>query len=461
MPLSIGERKQAIIDIRDGFTRADLKQLLRGDFSMELEWVVPEAGLEAQVAELISYCERHELIGRLLNAAAGRRPQNANLRHLADLYPPMESTDRPTLDLINMATAAFSAVPNLLQANSQILDRFKPFVSSYDVAERHVGQLQRYKKLHHCLHIIELMEGQIDQAIGTLGIARSAVRGAVSLRSVTGQLKRAGDLADVISGLENPDLEQTWLDYVNQAIEMFQSAADRRDADQAAIGYDLLKRVVAQDPFRIQQLIFGEFEKIPMAGLVFSLRVVQDAPAHPAVLETVKLGLVAFEQTQRKLALLVHEHRAWQNLDNSLRYARQAYQPVYEYLSELPVGGGKAPSLAAGGGGVAVVMENPATASIDKRLGVLFRALKDVAAKFVALQRYASAARLGDLTSYANQFVAAVSANDEAAIAEPFESFCGLVLNTFVAVDEELLSLADNLTRIGTPLQAILRILQC
>src|SRR5262249_42472185 len=167
--------------------------------------LVKEDGLQAQVEQLVPYFERHKQVGRLVRAMAVYRSDTRS-EELAQKYAPEpEEPDQPTGTLMARPVAAFNAVPSALQADPGARGQFKPFLKAYQEAAKYVDLLQRYKKLHHCLHCIELKLSEIREAAVKLADPEKKKRldAVRSLESYSRQIKQGDNLNEFISGLEN------------------------------------------------------------------------------------------------------------------------------------------------------------------------------------------------------------------------------------------------------------------
>lgn len=444
---------RAILDV---FSPSELKAELRTGMNLRLEWIVRDAGLEEQVAELLAYAERHRQTGCLLGKLAGARPGNAAFQELATRYPPEPTVPvRSAAELIRGAVAAFEVVPQLL-ADPEVRGRFGPFIDAYQKANAAIDRMHCYKQLHHCLHVLQLQEREIASACKALA---NNDEEASNLELYSDELERAAAEAKRLAeGLATAALERTWIHNLEQAIVKLRQAADHGDPGPGLQAQRLLRRILVRDPSRIHGLIVEQCSTIPLQDLVLSLRLLSDASRHTALHDRLRDGLTSFEDTQARLNHLVDEHAVWNNLDNSLRLALESWQ-AWTALDRSPRHTG-APALAAVGesasGAGRFDEEGPGADHADQ----LLADWADVSEKYVAVLRVApKERRLERLNSFAQDLEKASQCQDIGVFSVKFGRFCGLALTRFVEVDESLMNLASNLTRIGDPLRAIVGIL--
>jgi hypothetical protein len=450
--------------ILECYDRHGFEELVRVRFSVKLEWIVRDAGLAEQVAELFEFAARHHLTGRLLKEAAEYPPPKVKLRPLAERYPPdPDEPSRPAAELIGEAVGGFEVVPDLLKQD-QVRAQLTPFAQAYQEAAAHIDLLRGLKTLHDCLHTIQLQYREIAESAQRITEGR---RGAGALESYADGLELAAEQCGYldgdkwgapVSGLPNPGPEKTWLRNLRRAVEDLRAAAEAADgapaADSAETAIHLLGRILGRDPNRLQWLILNQFAVVPFPALVFSLRAIRDAPAAPAVRGRLADGLTALEAVHLRLARLVAEHTAWQNLDNSLRVALDSWYELLATDRRRAVGRA---AVAAGVGGPRAEEEDSQTEYANR----LLQDWPDVAEKFAEVRdRAAPGRRLDRLTGYAKAIETAAAARDFGHVFDVFEPFAQLALRCFIEVDKEVLALAGDLARVGEPLRAILEVIR-
>lgn len=439
--------------ILEAFSREDLIFVVRTGMKLRLEWIVRDAGLETQVTELLGYTERHQQTGCLLVELARSRPTNTALQDLAQRYPPESAGPvRPATELIRGAVAAFEVVPQLL-IDPEVRGRFAPFIEAYQKANTAIDRLHCYKRLHHCLHVLQKQEREISGACDALA---GSGRDDGDLEIYADDLERAAEQAEeLVGGLETAGQERTWIHNLKRAIVKLRQAADQVEAAPGLEAQRLLRRILVRDPSRIHGLIFAQCQAIPLRDLVLSLRLLGEATQPTSLHERLRQGMTAFEDTQVRLNRLVHEHAAWNDLDNSLRLALQSWQA----FSHTPPAAGVAVLAAAVGPPTEVsLMEEDFDAD---QIDQLLADWTDVSEKYVVVLREAPGERrLERLNTYAQELEKASQCHDIGSFCQKFERFCVLAQNRFVEVDESLMNLASDLTRVGAPLRAIVEILQ-
>jgi len=456
--------KTACLLVLDCYDRHALEELVRMRLNLRLEWIVRDAKLAEQVAELFEFAARHRLTGRFLKEAAEYPPPKEKLRPLAEQYPPdPDEPARPVVDLVEEVVGTFKAFPDILKEH-EVRAQMKPFAGAYKEAAAHIGLLHRYKALHDCLHTIQLQYREIAVSAQLIAEGRR-VGGAIE--SYADGLEAAAEKCgymdgeqwgELLNGLLNPGPEKTWLRKLHRIVEVLRGAAEAAaDASAAASTEDaihLLDRILARDPIRLHGLILTQFEIISLLTLVGSLREIQNTPAAPAVRDQLARGLTALEVLHLQLVRLVVEHTAWQNLDNSLRVALDSW---YELLAVDRRRAAERRLVAVGAGGSWVEEEDSQTEYANR----LLQDWPDVAEKFAEVQtRAAPGRRLERLTKYADAIKTAAAARDFGHVFDVFEPFADQALRRFIDVDKELMALANELKPIGEPLQAIAEVMQ-
>ncbi len=459
MPPLIGDDlTTAFTLVLECYDRQMLEQLIRGRFAIRLEWIVREDGLAKQVAELFEFTNRHRLTGRLLKEMAEYPPPKVKLRPLAEKCPPdPDEPNRPVAALIKDAVRAFDEVPVLLN-EGEVRARFAPFIAAYQEAATHIDLLRRYKGLHDCLHVMQLKFREIGRAAEDLAEDPTE---AGSLNSYADELDEAvaGDdttpgLDELLAGLPNQGPEQTWIRNLRRAIGRLREAAASHDPEPAEDGIRLIGRILDRDSVRIHGIILRQSEVIPLPSLVFSLRVIRDTPTAPDVRTRLADGLAALEAVHLKFVLLVAEHTAWQNLDNSLRVALDSW---YEMLAVDRRRAADRSLVAVGAHGAPIDEDDSQTVYANR----LLEDWPDVAEKFAEVRaRAAQGRRLDRLIRYGTEMQTAGAAGDFGRVFDVFEPFAQEALRRFIEVDKSLLKLAYDLTRIGESLRAVLEVMQ-
>jgi hypothetical protein len=457
-PLTSADLTTACELILECYDRPTLEQLIRDRFDLRLEWVVRDAGLAEQVTELLKFAGRHRLTGRLLKEAADYPPPRLKLRPLAEKYPPdPDEAARPAAALIGEAIGAFEEIPVLLK-ESDVRARFTPYTAAYQDAANHIDLLRRYKGLHDCLCVIQLKYPEISRAAKDLA---EDPREAGSLNSYADGLEAAmaGDdktpgVHQLLEKLPNQGPELTWLGKLQRAVIQLREAANRHDPKPAEEAIHDLSQILQSNPIRIQGIILHQFEVVPLPSLIFSLRAIQDTPVALPVRKRLDDGLTALEAVHLKLIFSVAEHTAWQNLDNSLRLALESW---YELLAVKRRRAAER-NLVPVGAGVVQIEEDDSQSVYANRL---LEDWRDVFKKFDDVRaRAAPGRRLDPLAKYAEAIGPEPTARDFGAVFDSFEPFARLALHRFIEVDKGLLALADELTDIGGPLQAILEVVR-
>jgi len=446
--------KTAMTLLLESYDRPSLEELIRVRFSLRLEWIVRDAGLAEQVAELFDFAARHRLSGRILKEAYEYPPPRLKLRPLAEKYPPdPDEPARPVAALVDEAVVAFEEVPVLL-SQGEARARFTPFTTAYQEAATHIDLLGRYKALHDCLHVIQLQYREIGRAAEALA---EDSREAASLNGYADRLEdAAAPIDERLAGVPNQPPEQTWVRNLRRAIDSLRQAATSRDSGPAEEAIRLLGRILDRDPGRIHGLVLRQSEAIPLPALIFSLRVIWETPGGRGQ-QRLAGGLTALEALQLRLARLVAEHTAWQNLDNSLRVALESW---YELLAtDRRRAAERTRGLATIGTGATVMAEDDDSQTVYAQR--LLEDWPDVHARFNEVRDLApSTRRLERLVRYADDLAASAAVFNFGGVFDAFEPFSQLALSRFVEVDKELMNLAEKLTRIGEPIQAILGVIR-
>ena len=181
-----------------------------------------------------------------------------------------------------------------------------------------VAALEVYKNLHDSLHNLQLRN------FSTLFTAAKHVKdgaddGGVLRQFVDDVRKTCVDSRPVAQRLARDDelraaTELKWIDRLEGAARELRGAIDREDSDRARVALNMIRRVVEQEPSRLNSQIFLIARDLQLAQLEDALKRVESVQGGSGI------GGASASLQALKWALLarVVEHTRWQEADDGL-----------------------------------------------------------------------------------------------------------------------------------------------
>jgi len=223
------------------------------------EKVEEKAPLEVQVFQLLRAVEREGYTTVLLRSILEARPGRLELREaIAQYYSQaLEAPPPPGVQSQNVVTgvetlqtqlAESPAVRDVIVASREKLD---PLMENIDV-------LFNYKVLHDCLHTIQLRQYPIIadkvKQFRTDPLASADLESNIlELKDICSDARKAAESLPDEAAVRAQELQ--WVQALESAIAELSKCVDSLDDHGAARAVRLIRRVIRQEPFRINALL--------------------------------------------------------------------------------------------------------------------------------------------------------------------------------------------------------------
>jgi hypothetical protein len=406
------------------FDKAELKQLVKVklEFDLFVEAATENDRLENIAYDLMVYLNRHGLVHEFLEAVATERPKDEGLRQFVLRAEGTAPTVSPK-EQIGAFESAIQTVAKQARADSKFRELVGMGKVRFELVRDELDRLARYKALHDCLHNLQLMLSAITRAGRAFPADRTAGR---DLLTYVDQLAREATRArKSTSGLLTEPDELVWVEDFDRALVAIPTAVKSNPPASVADAVDALGRLLPEAA-RINGEMIGAARRLA-PGLDQLAKVLDDLPECPAttpgaprgeVVGRLEAGAHALDGLTPRLAGLANTHDTWQKIETALAAA--------EAIPDGP------PS------------RRVPRWNLTKKL----------------LERVCPTGSTGDPTADPVTLTQQWEQTTEAIAAEN----CYLTLRTaelheFKKVDDQLLGLADQLTKTVQPLNTLLEVI--
>ena len=334
------EAFDVLIDlIANAFDADTLEMHVKRKIGINLYDVVEEKTLPVQVFQLLIASEKEGYTTLLLHSLVEARPGVLQLRNAIAQYCPqaLEAPPSPGVQSQTVVTGVeilktqfdhSPAVRDVIAASREKLD---PLMENIDI-------LFNYKVLHDCLHTIQLRQYPIIvdkiKQFRTDPLASADLEtNLLELKDTCGDAcKAAGSLPDEAAVRAQ---EMQWIKALESAIGELGKAVDDLDDHGAARAVRLVRRVIWQEPFRINALLTFVAEKLPLEELTQTIEKVISAAraAAPPALE-LESALHTLQNIVPQLRGRVAEHKQWQEVENDFWEATDCIERRTPYSIE-------------------------------------------------------------------------------------------------------------------------------
>jgi hypothetical protein len=184
--------------------------------------------------------------------------------------------------------------------------------------------LQAYKNLHDILQRIQFEYDSIVDEVRRLRDGGTDRYGARLLKSLIGKVSRfcqdASDAADVLDRIKaGSGLEKSWIRDVTSTLENLEKAIQRLDKDEARSSVLTLRRILGQEPARVNSVIYATAERLTLNNLVQLLSKVASLPwLLPLEEKDIALSKLRLAGLVGELGGLVAVHNRWQGIEKEL-----------------------------------------------------------------------------------------------------------------------------------------------
>jgi hypothetical protein len=322
------------------FVLSDFQQLVLYSLGEPLANFVDEhRALPAVAFDLLGETDRRGVTELLLRAAVQARPARPDLRDVvgrvcpAALAQPAEARDQ-----VQVVGRAVTAVQARL-ADERVRRRVADSRDKLAAVAGQIDQLERYKRLHECLHVIlfryyhqiadTARRFKTDPlASDTLADYITDLQGqARTARAVIGGLP-AGPIGQ---GLELPRVAD-----LDTAAGELATAREQLNELPAGNAVRRLKRVLAFHPIRINQALTTIAAALPLGLLAETLAAAASATEADKAADPIRFGEATLRALHPRLLARVAEHTAWQQAENDLwRAEDDLYQQTADARDEF------------------------------------------------------------------------------------------------------------------------------
>jgi hypothetical protein len=287
------------------FSLEELKTLC-ADLHVKYD-VLPGEDLESKARELIAYLGRRN-----------RLPELAAI--CAQLRPPV-SVGAISVEYSRPIRHGLNALAELMQT-PEVRTAVVTFRAGFRAASEQIHRLAAYKQLHDLLHNLQFqcygpLLAEVERAAGT-ELATDVLSGyEFTLQGILRDLKEVAGQTSLTA------TEKLWIQDVTKAHQALTGAVDDSDAALLKSAVRILKRVVEQQPTRINERLNEAAQNLRLPDLVDAMKQVSEHVTRLNLeaekVEMFQAGVQALASLDERLTALVADHSQWQLLDLQLR----------------------------------------------------------------------------------------------------------------------------------------------
>jgi hypothetical protein len=322
------------------------------------------------------------------------------------------------------AASGLSVLPELMKRSDDVRMIVADFRTDFRVAHEQVNRLGDYKDLHDQLHKLQFHCYN--------GVAQAAPRFPDDDLTVDSLTDHALTIETIVEELNDltlrpsiPRQELSWIEEVRLAKTDLRNAVDALDASCLKKALWRMNRLLSTQPARINALLNHSAHALNLPELLKALTRVSDTLSSldldPKKVGTFQSGVVAMGELNRLLTALVDDHDRWQALDVELRRVEASMEHnLFEFEMSWP--------------------------DIKKSCEPMYLEKAD---------DWASA-----LKKESDALEALIAGNNPAKTRRCFRSYQRRVTDRFYRVDVKLKLLCGEMRQIGSPLAAVLEVLE-
>jgi hypothetical protein len=315
--------------IKDAFSARGLCRFCRyrADFRGALDRVSDPPSLDDLTDELLRHCEERRLLAKLLEEIRAVNPVQAEahfpeLRSRAPAHPPAGASHPPAGGYSQPLSRGLFALADLVRQDPDARKAVVEFRTHFEDARQHSDELIACKFFHDQLHDLEVhcytpIGMEADRFPHHDGVVETLSYYERNLQRVTSDLKRFIERTDCAMD------EAWWIRYVDSAQESLRGAMKNRDAKLLKDTLRQLRRVVTQQPTRINASLVTTAKALRLEAMVGAMTTLSDILARLDLdlekLNRFNLAVEALAGLERTLSALVDDHDQWQRLDLELR----------------------------------------------------------------------------------------------------------------------------------------------
>jgi hypothetical protein len=413
------------------FDHDTLEQMVEFKLGKTLYALVPrDKPLRTVAFELIKVAEQEGWTDALVRAAYNARPNNARVKAFVDKYWPQAKVPEEFAQQVRAVKTGLEALAAILQrlTDPSIRQTIGGFSAVFKLTLEKIDTLKRYKGLHAYLH--QLNTKYVPALNAAAKYYRQDQTQFELLQSYATQLQsEAGRIRLVALGLPSYPVENDWIDSLEKASARVLKSLDDTNDVNVQLGLNALRRVLIEEPPRINGLLCAAADDLHLEKLIRAMRVIEGYLAKPSGAGNGSLpaqdfhtGLSSLLLLQPRLAGLVQEHYAWQWLEREFTAA------------------------------------DVLTAAVTPE--TRFPRWEDFKKRLLDLCDLAQAKDWSQsLRELIGQLEESGRAGDAKRFGRSYNTFHTLAADRFFNVDDEMLDLSEQLPTIGQPLDQLMRIL--
>jgi hypothetical protein len=186
--------------------------------------------------------------------------------------------------------------------------------------------------------------------------------------------------------------DMSWLDLLRKSADALSQAVDNMDAGALTKAIGLLKRILAQQPSRVNTRLNDKAQALRLGALVRDLSTVRDKLAHVPEADAAKVaqfraGVESLASLESSLKAIVGDHNKWQAVEDDLRlFDAEVDQGVADWQSFWPDVKSKVNALCVAGAQwsadlqtAQVKVDQSIAGALDMQIRVSFRAFRNKA----------------------------------------------------------------------------------
>lgn len=318
----------AIGDLRDlingAFGDDELEMLVKISLDLDLtDFVEKNSTKMKKVFDLLQEVERKGYTVRLLRAVVDARPGRPELSDAIARYCPQALETPPSSgDQAQTVAAAVTVLKEQADASPAVRDVIVASREKLDQLMEDIDVLYNYKLLHDCLHTIQLSQYpnilyKVKQLRLDLLTSPDLEEEIFALQDISSDARKAAQsLPD--KGVDR-EQEMEWVGDLDSAIAKLRKSVkdlDTHDADRAVY---VLKRIIRDEPARINRSLTVKAKKLALDELSETIRRVIDSIGQGgAAARELQNALVSLRDILPNLRGRVAEHKEWQGIENDL-----------------------------------------------------------------------------------------------------------------------------------------------
>ena len=309
----------AICDlIRAAFTPDDLRRFCRDRpaFADLRNFFGPDSGLERMIDHAVEFCQTRRLFADLLREIEAHNPRQYE-RFRPRLLAPAPAPA--------VAAEGIDAVTRQMD-RPESRDAVVAFRAVFETACEQISRLGEYKQLHEWLHRLSDLYNIISDEVGDdwQRLATNQRAWARLMRHEPEVQGLVGSLLDAAQGKDSVIARAFWIRWLEPVREELRQAIEHRDPGQLKDAVGHMGRVLDRAPSQINDRLVETAMSLHLTGLAESMGSARDTLPEPdlgpEVVQQITAGVNTLRELGGRLAALVDQHNLWQEVHNQLNY---------------------------------------------------------------------------------------------------------------------------------------------